>query len=79
MQERACSGRRSDDEFEGSAFFQTARVIVQVHREQARSYGGYWIGVPLLISMHRHSEAPNERDKSDLVTFVWAGIPAFRK
>jgi hypothetical protein len=56
MQEQACSGRRSDDEFEGSAFFQTARVIVQVHREQARSYGGYWIGVALLILTTHQAE-----------------------
>jgi hypothetical protein len=29
--------------------------------------------------MPSHSEAPNERGKSALVTVAWAGIPAFRK
>jgi hypothetical protein len=32
------SGRRSDDEFKGTTMLQVHRVIVNVHREQARSY-----------------------------------------
>jgi hypothetical protein len=36
--ERAWSGRRSDDELKGDAFIQKTRVIVNVHREQARSH-----------------------------------------
>jgi hypothetical protein len=52
-----CRSEPARDEFEGSAFFQTARVIVQVHREQARSYSGYWIGVALLILTHLYREA----------------------
>jgi hypothetical protein len=33
-------GRRSDDERPDNVFIQTGRVIVDVHREHARSYGG---------------------------------------
>jgi hypothetical protein len=33
-----CRSEPARDEFEGNAFFQIVRVIVHVHREQARSY-----------------------------------------
>ncbi len=33
-------GRRSDDGLEDGAFIQKTRVIVNVHREQARSHRG---------------------------------------
>ena len=36
--ERACSGRRTDEKRQGTAFIQDANVIVDVHREQARSH-----------------------------------------
>ncbi|MNI71532.1 hypothetical protein D3C73_1274100 [compost metagenome] len=38
LQERACSGRRSDDGRKSATFSRQARVIVNDHREQARSY-----------------------------------------
>ena len=36
--EGLCRSELARDEFEGDAFFQTARVTVHDHREQARSY-----------------------------------------
>jgi hypothetical protein len=36
----AYSGRGSDDGLKGDAYIQEKRVIVNVHREQARSYNG---------------------------------------
>jgi hypothetical protein len=35
-----CRSELARDEFERDALFQTVRVIVHVHREQARSYRG---------------------------------------
>jgi hypothetical protein len=39
-----CRSELARDGLKGNAFIQTARVIVDVHREQARSYRGWVAG-----------------------------------
>ncbi|MBK5352260.1 hypothetical protein JFU37_07030 [Pseudomonas sp. TH41] len=50
-----CRSELARDEFEGNAFFQTVRVIVHVHREQARSHKKQ-IGVSLWLFTTQQAE-----------------------
>ncbi|MNR59799.1 hypothetical protein D3C85_1811350 [compost metagenome] len=43
-----CRSELARDELEGDAFIQTTRVIVNVHREQARSYRGIRFSVVII-------------------------------